>query len=333
MKDMGDIHQRLGRSGLFEQAQESFNRAAREESHDQETTGSTTNTPTSSDNGTHDSSHKRSHSGHNGNAAPREAGKNGSRNKWQLPPMVDSLDFIQTPFVKPLQLIDGLLEKGSKMIIGGHSKGRKTWNLLHLAVCVATGKLWWGFPTKKGKVLYINFEIPKHHFQDRLKAIKEKLVIEGSELKGQLTVWNLRGCANDITDIIEEIIERTKDEFDLVIIDPIYKVLGDRDENSNGDVADLMNHIDRILEEADAAVIFAHHFSKGNQSKKDPMDRMSGAGVYARDADTMVTLTKHSLPETFTVDINVRNYKYIEPFCVTLDHPIRERNERHARPR
>ena len=42
----------------------------------------------------------------------------------------------------------------------------------------------------------------------------------------------------------EEITSRTKDQFDLIIFDPIYKILGDRDENSNGDIGDLMNEMD-----------------------------------------------------------------------------------------
>ena len=38
----------------------------------------------------------------------------------------------------------------------------------------------------------------------------------------------------------------------------------------------MMNVFDRIIMETGAAIAFAHHYSKGNQSKKDAMDRMSG---------------------------------------------------------
>src|SRR5438067_270732 len=142
MKDMGDIHQKYGRSGLFEQAQESFNRTAREESQDQEANGSATNATGEAD------SKPRASSPNGSSDAGRKNASNGNKSAnathWKLPPMVDVMDFIQTPLPKPPQLIHGVLDKGSKMVISGNSKGRKTWNLLHLAICVATGMAWWG---------------------------------------------------------------------------------------------------------------------------------------------------------------------------------------------
>ena len=48
----------------------------------------------------------------------------------------------------------------------------------------------------------------------------------------------------------------------------------------------------------------------------------SGAGAFARDADSLLVLTKHELPDTYVVDSILRNHKPIEPFCVTLEHPI-----------
>jgi len=192
-------------------------------------------------------------------------------------------------------------------------------------MCVAAGKEWWGFETTRGKVLYVNFEIAAWSYQKRVEWIKEKMELTTGDLKGWMKVWNLRGKAADIADLVEQIIEQTKDKFDLIILDPIYKVLGDRDENSNSDVALMMNEIDRIVEEAGPAIIFGHHFSKGNQAHKDAMDRMSGAGAFARDADSLLVMTKHELPDTYTVEAILRNHKPVAPFCVTLDDPILER--------
>ena len=194
--------------------------------------------------------------------------------KRELPPIVDIMDFLATPLPRPTPLIHGVLDRGSKLILSGGSKTRKTWSLTKLAMCIATGQPWWDFPTTRGKVLYINLEIGAPYFQERAEAIKDKLVLNGALLKGHLKLWNLRGHAADISHLVEEIIERVKDKYDVVVIDPIYKVLGDRDENSNGDIASMMNELDRIVEETGAAVVFAHHFSKGNQSKRDAMDRM-----------------------------------------------------------
>jgi len=49
---------------------------------------------------------------------------------------------------RPPELIAGLLHQGSKLIIGGTSKGRKTFSLIDMAISVATGVTWWGMPTQ-----------------------------------------------------------------------------------------------------------------------------------------------------------------------------------------
>ncbi len=253
---------------------------------------------------------------------PQDPPKNEKRT---LPDIVDIMDFLGAPLPKPPELIKGILHKGSKLILSGASKSRKTWALAHLAICVATGQPWWGFDTTPGKVLYANFEIAPEFFQDRVLSIKEHMMLEGNKLRGQLKLWNLRGHAADIAQLADQIIDQTKDKYDLIILDPIYKILGDRDENSNGDVAIMMNVFDRIIKDTGAAVAFAHHFSKGNQAKREAMDRMSGAGAFARDADSLLVMTKHEQPDTFVVESILRNHKPQEPFCVTLNHPIMER--------
>ena len=247
--------------------------------------------------------------------------------RWKLPDMEDVCDFLEMDLPKPPELVHGLLHKGDKMVLSGSSKSYKTWILTHLAMCVAVGADWWGLKTTQGRVLYANFEVAKPFFQRRIQKIREKVDIAVSDLKGQLTVWNIKGHGADITDLANEIIERTKDKFDLIILDPIYKILGERDENSNGDIGDLMNEIDRIILETGASVIFGHHFSKGNQARKDSMDRMSGAGTFARDVETLLTITKHEDADTFVVDAVTRNHKRMEPFCVVLDDVIMERSE------
>ncbi len=249
------------------------------------------------------------------------------KEKRKLPDTVNFMDFLDQEIPEPPALIEGVLSKGSKLILSGGSKTRKTWALTHLAMAVATGQPWWGFEVKRGKVLYANFEIQKGYYQRRIKAIKDHLMLDGGLLRANTELWNLRGFATDVSELVDDVVEKAKDHFDLIILDPIYKVLGDRDENSNGDIADMMNEFDRIIEATGAAVAFAHHFSKGNQSKKDAMDRMSGAGAFARDADSIMVMTIHQQADTYTVESILRNHKPVDPFCITTEHPIMVRND------
>jgi RecA-family ATPase len=80
--------------------------------------------------------------------------------------------------------------------------------------------------------------------------------------------------------IIPAIIERIKSKhFSAVILDPLYKLLGDLDENCAGDMNKLMNELEQVTIEAGASIILATHYSKANQAGKNPRDRISGSGV------------------------------------------------------
>ena len=122
----------------------------------------------------------------------------------------------------------------------------------------------------------------------------------------------------------------TKDkDLALIIIDPIYKGLGDGDENKAGDIAALMNRLESLAVESGAAVAFGHHFSKGNQAGKDAMDRMSGSGVFARDPDSILMMTQHEDENVFVVDCILRNLPPVDKFCVAREHPLMVRSEEH----
>jgi len=219
----------------------------------------------------------------------------------------------------PPQVIDGVIYKGGKLIVGGTSKGRKTWSLMDLAAAIATGGKWWGFQANLGDVLYVNFELQDFLFRQRMDAI-----IKARKAKdlSRLHVMNLRGHAADMTDLrppIEQAIK--KHDFSLIIFDPAYKMLGDRSENDAGEMADLMNEFEALAVQSGSAVGFAHHFSKGNQAGKFAIDRMSGSGVLARDPDAIITLTDHEEEDCYICETTLRAFPALPPFGLRWDFP------------
>ena len=243
----------------------------------------------------------------------------------KLPAIINAQELIRRNPHQPPQLIRGLLHQGSKMVLGGGSKSYKTWSLLDLGMSVACGQPWLGFATAQAKVLYINLELPDWSFKERIQNI----TVARPELTdlSRFDVWNLRGYAVSLEKLQPIIAQAAAQNYGLIIIDPIYKVYGDRDENSAGDMGGLLNEIDRLAVKTDAAVVFGAHFSKGNQAGKESMDRISGSGVFARDPDTILIMTKHEQEDTYTVEATVRNLKPVEPFCVQRLHPLMERND------
>lgn len=248
--------------------------------------------------------------------------RSGLRSNLRLPELKDVSMFLgdnRPP--EPPELVKGLLHQSSKIVVGGTSKGRKTMTLTDLSVSVATGTTWWGFPTVKGPVCYINFEIQETFMAKRVEAVCKA---KGVTLEpGQLMVWNLRGHGEGIENLVGDLMAVLRHrKFALIIIDPIYKALGDRDENKAGDVASMLNQLERIAVKTGAAVAFGAHYSKGNQALKESIDRIGGSGVFARDPDSILTMTAHEEPEAFTVEATLRNFAPLDPFVVKWEWPL-----------
>lgn len=243
-----------------------------------------------------------------------------------LPPMQDAAVFTAEPIEQPPELIAGLLHQTSKLVIGAPSKARKTWLLLDLAISVAHGIAWLGHQVTAGKTLYLNLEIGRAFFQRRILAIAQA---KGLAIKpGAFIVWNLRGASVDYISLLERIAAHASGRnFSLVVIDPLYKMLGAADENSARDITELLNRVERLATSTGAAIAFASHFAKGNAAAKNSIDRISGSGVFARDPDSFLTLTENAKgPEYFSVEATLRNFKPLEPFVIKWTYPLFRRD-------
>ena len=243
-----------------------------------------------------------------------------------LPPPLPEIEFLRAfsadlPAAPP-QIIEGILHQGCKMILGGTSKSNKSWCLLDLAISAASGEKWWGRRCTKVPVVYINFELHRWSIAQRLNA----LCGARPECKGlgdSLALWNLRGRNADLTLLRPQLEEQlARHRFGLIILDPAYKLLGDRDENANGEIASLMNEFEALAQSSGAAVVVAHHFAKGDSTVKNAVDRMSGAGAWARDPDSILVLTPHEEPDCFTVSPVLRNLPQVDEFVVQWDYPL-----------
>jgi predicted transcriptional regulator len=220
----------------------------------------------------------------------------------------------------PPEIIEGVLHQGLKGVLGSNSKARKTWILLDAAISVASGQPFWKWRTRKGRVIYINFEIPRAFIRSRIKCLCDA---RGIRDVSNLDVWTLRGHGTALWRLLPALLAKIETgKYVLIIIDPIYKGLGGRDENSAGDIGELCNELEQIAVATGAAVLYAAHFSKGNQAGKEAIDRIGGSGVWTRDADTIITLTKHQVEGAYTVDLILRNQPEQPPFVVEWSFPL-----------
>lgn len=246
----------------------------------------------------------------------------GKNPPFELPPIIALADFLAESLEMPEVIVDGLIRKRSVVQFSSASKSYKTWTLLDLGLSVSQGTSWLGLGVTPGRVLYLNFELTPAELQSRVRAITNA---KGVNVEESFDICNLRGHARDIAEMMPEIIERCKDKgYAMIIPDPIYSMMGKRNENAANEIADFLNHLSKLSEITGAAVVYSHHFAKGMASSKEQIDRASGSGVFARHPDGIITLTRHQEDNVFVLEAELRSFKRPAPFTVRWDYPRME---------
>lgn len=251
----------------------------------------------------------------------------------ELPDFVSFADYVGNPPPLAEPLIEGILRRGHKMLISGPSKAGKSFLLIELCAAIANGTDWLGFQCRKGRVLYVNLEIDECSVLNRINSIyKAKQLFP--ENAGNLEIWNLRGKAVPLDQLVPKLIRRVKGRsFAAIVIDPIYKVITG-DENNASDMGAFCNQFDKICAETGCSTIYCHHHSKGAQGNKKAMDRASGSGVFARDPDAQLDIIeleltpdiRNNVAETgataWRLESSLREFPNIQPVNFWFEYPI-----------
>ena len=265
---------------------------------------------------------------------PQEAAKEDGG----LPP-ISKLDLTTEINLKP-ELIHGVLRIGHKMIICGPSKAYKSYCLIQLAQAIAVGDKWLGFKCTIGRVLYLNFEIDAESFRKRMADVARRKGYAMPAVEDNISVWNLRGHSEPLDSLAPKIINSAKAAggFDLIIVDPIYKIMCG-DENSARDVGAFCSALDMIATELTCSLAYCHHHSKGLQSLKNAQDRASGSGVFGRDADALLDIIALEVPDEVAIGARLgehdtvwqvssvlREFPPVDPFAVVFSWPVHVRD-------
>ena len=238
----------------------------------------------------------------------------------------------------PPEIIEGVIRKGGKLLVAGASKAGKSYLLIELAVAVSTGG-WWldRFKCMKGRVLYVNLEIQRPQFMHRVCRVTDTLHANRTMVNDNLMVANLRSKYSDAAALVDGLIATCKrGEFDLVIIDPAYKIQPGS-ENDADAITRFCAELDRLVEALDCTVAYSHHHSKGGQGGKNAQDRASGSGVFGRDADALIDMVELGINDDaymaerlrgrrgaipFRLEFVLRDFKSPEPLNIWFTHPI-----------
>lgn len=210
-------------------------------------------------------------------------------------PEIEEYRFGQAPPPPPM-LVDGILYPGDKMMLASASKSGKSFAMIELAIAIAEGAEWLGRRCAQGKVLYVNLELKKESRQRRMDSVYAAMGLEPAHA-GNISCLDLRGRAVTLDTLARSIVRRISGKGYLaVIIDPLYKVM-DGEENDQAAVKRFCLNLDYITDQLGCAVVYVHHYSKGDQWGKGAIDRASGSGVFGRDPDALLSMTRLELDE------------------------------------
>jgi hypothetical protein len=253
-----------------------------------------------------------------------ENSTNSSERKIEFPELMSGQQIRTVHLPLPPEIISGLLSRGEKGELAGGSKSFKTWALIQQALSIAAGLSWWGFPTKATNVVFLNLEIPPAFFEARVRISAKAL---GIPVPDNFHVWHLRQCKlgdprrwAQFLELLKEKCLRIPNPY--LTSDPIYKLLGGRNENAAGDVQLLLEQLEDMIGSVDGANFFGHHFTKGNSAGKEAIDRASGSSVFQRDPDSILTMTPHENKDCFAINCILRNHPPVEPFVVQWQYPL-----------
>jgi len=221
-------------------------------------------------------------------------------------------------------LIHGVLRRGETMNVIAPPKTGKSWLVLALAMAVATGRKWLDtFETVAGNVLIIDNELHAETLAHRIPQVAECLRIGMNEIAETICVQSLRGQLRDIFSMGQYFESIEAGRYALVVLDAFYRFMPrDMDENDNGTMANIYNHIDALADRLGCSFVLIHHATKGNQSAKAVTDVGAGAGSQSRAADAHVVLRPHEERGAVVLEAAVRSWPPVEPMALRWLFPL-----------
>ncbi|MBQ3778922.1 MAG: AAA family ATPase, partial [Fibrobacter sp.] len=170
---------------------------------------------------------------------------------------------------KDVTIIENVLRAGEFFLFTAPPKSGKSLALIDMALSICHGEDWLGNATNENDVLYINLELTKSVFLNRLFLLGEKRNLQPNTPK--FGFLNLRGTALTPLEIAQLIAKRIQGakklenhDYKVVVIDPISAVLHNPKSSrlSGSPHQILMQMVDSIIALTGCAVVTSTNFNE-----------------------------------------------------------------------
>lgn len=221
-------------------------------------------------------------------------------------------------------VIDGVLRLCETLNVISVSKNGKSWLVMGLALCIATGRKWLGrFNVTQSDVLVVDNELHPETISWRIRKVAAALGIDPEEYHPHVHVAPFRGQLRDIFELAGFFGQFEKGRFGVVICDALYRTFPESiDENSNAGITKIYNALDQYAEMLGSAIVCVHHSSKGSQAGKSITDVGSGGGAQSRATDSHMILRPHVETDAAVMECVCRSWPPVEPVVLRWNWPL-----------
>ena len=190
------------------------------------------------------------------------------------------------------------------MSITGQKKKKKSFLAMDLALRISAGEDWMGYSTTQGEVPYINLEISKEKFQERVKDIQNILQYNMESLIRfhEKTIRSRNLAIDEDIDRVQKILDKCTTKgfrIDTLFIDPRAKVIRGS-ENEETTIKDFCDNIDKLLaKNPGLSVVIVTHMGK------DPTRGAIGHSRFSGWLDTEISISMPKSEEKFDKRIEI----------------------------
>ena len=204
---------------------------------------------------------------------------------------------------KPIEwLVNDLIASGSFNLFCGDPKSGKTFFLMEMGLCVATGQSYLNMPSQRRPVYYCFLEDAPQVIRNRAKAL------------GGLTRMSPNDKYMFYTDYGIESVKRgldwLKEEQGLLIIDPLAELFAEKgfDENKAPEVLKIFKEYRDLCHSIQGSIVIAHHYNKGGE-------RMRGSTAMEGGIDGWVNVKKQKGEKKVHLDWTMRMGESSDLYC------------------
>lgn len=226
---------------------------------------------------------------------------------------------------EPGWLVEGWWQKDSHGIVAGEPKTYKSTLVAEFATSVASGNPLFGiFPVHNpGPVIMIQEENSPFLMKDRFRKVaNSKGLLKGKvKIKNKQTVditfppdlpiefLNNRGfdfTEEESRELLEDKIKRIKPV--LVIFDPLYLMLGGRDENSSKDLRPILNWLIHLRYTYRTAIMVVHHWNKSGTSPRGGQRMLGSVTLHGWVESAIYSILKDEQEHEVVIDREFRSF-------------------------